>query len=362
MKCRSCHRVASRGGRGYCKAHYDQKLRLERPVSKWVDPGPAREHIARLHSEGMPYRRIGELVGMSAGALSRVANGQTKFIQLHNEQLILGISVSGEASPRPESWVPVFASARRLRSLSRMGYSQSVLAERLGVRVDTVNKYLKLHGPMMRSSIADAVTELFAELQLTPLDSPEFQTLGAKKARTLAAKRGWPLPLEWDEDTLNDPTAMPHAKVCIWPSTRRLRALCRMGFSQKYLSERLDIPTDKTSEILRFLGPIDYSLADAIEKLFNELRDTPSDDERLTSRRAAQARSVTASYGWAFPGELGDVFKKPAKQELESMNRSKNDRANTAKQMLSEGVSKAEIARRMSVNPTTVYFWLREAA
>jgi len=243
---------------------------------------------------------------------------------------------------------------RRLRALVAAGYRQDDLASRLGVAWQTVSMAVNGNRLYVLADFAIATQELFEELEFTPG--------GDTRSINWATKRGWVPPLAWDPETIDDPTAMPDAKINVYASTRRLRALCRMGFSQKYMSERLDIPTDKTSEILRFLGPIDYSLADAIEKLFNELRDTPKDDERLTTRRAAQARSVTARYGWAFPDDLGDVFKKPSKQEIESMNRSNNERADTAKKMFSEGVSKSEIARRMNVNPTTVYAWLREAA
>ena len=301
--------------------------------------------------------RIALLAGVSRmSTLRGVLDPRRERVRTLTERKILSVPVPAGWVPTDECSrrVPLAGTQRRLRALVAAGYRQDDLASRLGVAWQTVSMAVNGNRLYVLADFAIATQELFEELEFTPG--------GDTRSINWATKRGWVPPLAWDPETIDDPTAMPDAKINVYASTRRLRALCRMGFSQKYMSERLDIPTDKTSEILRFLGPIDYSLADAIEKLFNELRDTPKDDERLTSRRAAQARSVTARYGWAFPDDLGDVFKKPSKQEIESMNRSNNERADTAKKMFSEGVSKSEIARRMNVNPTTVYAWLREAA
>lgn len=349
MKCArlKCPNTAQRGKRGFCDSHW-----LALPDAGYVDAAEASEHINRLKSSGWTYRSIANESGMSADGIRLLAIGEWANVSKRTFASVMAIPLTDGVADKGAQRLPNVGVRRRIEALAAAGYSQSQLADELGVTLQCVNYWHRT--PRVSAATVAKIAALFERLQMIP--GPSVRT------RTLATSRCWVPPLAWDEDAIDDPDAMPDARVNVYASSRRLRALCRMGFSQKYMSERLDIPTDKTSEILRFLGPIDYSLADAIEKLFNELRGTPKDDERLTSRRAAQARSVTARYGWAFPDDLGDVFKKPSKQEIESMNRSNNERADTAKKMFSEGVSKSEIARQLNVNPTTVYAWLREAA
>jgi len=356
MKCRQphCKNPGKKRVRGLCDRCY-LLFRRDRIAKGWIPGTMSTEaviaHLDALRDVGIGYRRVGELIGRDGQVVRRI-NGNTKVLRDIGER-ILCVPIDWRLA-KDEARFDATGSRRRLQSLLALGYDNRTLAREIDYTENSIWRIQSGTQTIIEAAAARKIEAAFNRLQLTPGASVR----AVNRAKTL----GYPAPLAWDEDTLDDPNAMPDAKINVFASTRRLRSLCRMGFAQKYLSERLNIPTDKTSEILRFLGPIDYSLADAIEKLFNELRDTPKNDERLTSRRAAQGRSVCAGYGWAFPDDLGDVFKKPSKQELDSMNRSKNDRADTAKKLLSEGVSKAEIARRMSVNPTTVYFWLREAA
>lgn len=359
MKCSrpNCDGNVWRSYTDLCKAHRDMEVR--RCGLNMVDAERARKHLLALAAAGFGPVQVQQMSGVAFQRLANIRAGGNAKIRRATEAAILAVSIPDDVveASLDNAILPQAGSLRRLQALQAIGYTNEMLARECDVTAWTIYRLLAGEQRVIAST-ARRIRQAFDRLQMTC--PPE--SIGTRRARMRAEKRGWPPPFAWDEDTIDDPEAMPDAKVCIWASTRRLRALCRMGFSQKYMSERLDIPTDKTSEILRFLGPIDYSLADAIEKLFNELRDTPKEDERLTTRRAAQARSVTAGYGWVFPDDLGDIFKKPLKRELESMNRSNNERADTAKKMLSEGVSKSEIARRMNVNPTTVYAWLREAA
>lgn len=317
----------------------------------YVDGDPVREHLQLLHRSGWGWQEIANAAGMTRTGTDLVRTGVSRRVQAATAERVLSIPLAGKPVANG-ALVSSLGSWRRATALMAVGHCRKTVAREAGISNSVM--YRIFHGDLVTAETAAKLSATFQRL--------EHVSGASRRSINEAAKFGWPPPLSWDEDSLDDPCAMPDAKINVYASTRRLRSLCRMGFAQKYLSERLDIPTDKTSEILRFLGPIDYSLADAIEKLFDELRATPSDDERLTSRRAAQARTVTSRYGWVFPDELGDIFKKPSKEELASMDKSNDERVQTVKKMLSEGVSKAEIARRMNVNPATVYLWLREAA
>lgn len=341
-KCTRTARVNHKGG--LCNKHYEAL-----PNRGYVDAAPVQEHLEHLYATGKTLKSVSEVTGLSADTLCSVS--RRTWVQKRTAVAVMAIETPGGfvSSRRVVSAV---GTRRRLQALMASGWSRVDLAEKFGVSERAVRNWMDRSG--VEAGTAASVARMFTDLEMTS---------GTSTRSAIFAKRhGWPPPLAWDPDQIDDPNAMPDARINVYASTRRLRSLCRMGFSQKYLAERLDIGIDVVSEILRFYGPIDYSLADSIEKLFGELRVVSSDDDRLTSRRAAQSRTVTARYGWPLPDDLGDVFKTPSKGEFASMDRSNDQRIVTVKKMLSEGVSKAEIARRMNVNPTTVYFWLKEVA
>jgi hypothetical protein len=89
--------------------------------------------------------------------------------------------------------------ARRLRALMTIGWAKHHLADQLGVstvRVDTL-----LRQPTVRRPTAARVVALYEHLS----DTPGPSTIAAAKTRAL----GYPPPIAWDDDTIDDPDAVP---------------------------------------------------------------------------------------------------------------------------------------------------------
>lgn len=89
---------------------------------------------------------------------------------------------------------------RRVQALSALGWSQSYLGERFGVGVSAVQQWTV--SSLVQAKTATSVRRLYDELSMTPGPSA--------RARGWAAKRGWPPPLAWDDDTIDDPAARPY--------------------------------------------------------------------------------------------------------------------------------------------------------
>lgn len=356
MKCLQdhCRNEGKKRIRGLCDRCY-LLFQRDRIAKGWI-PGvmstePVIDHLERLQAVGIGYRRVAEFVGHERAVIQKIKR-HDKILRNIGER-ILRIPVDWRLA-KDEARLDATGSRRRLQALLAIGYDNRTQAREAGYTENSVWRIQSGAQSIIEAAAARRIEEAFNRLQMTSGPSG--------RAVNRAKMLGYPPPLAWDEDDIDDPNAMPDARVNVYASARRLQALCRMGFAQKYLAERLSLTPDVISEILRFTSPIEYRLADSIEKLFTELRKVPADDERLTTRRAAQARSVTARYGWALPDELGDIFKKPSKQELSAMNRAENPRADEAKKLFKAGVSKSEIARRMHVNYTTVRDWIGKAA
>lgn len=93
--------------------------------------------------------------------------------------------------------------ARRLQALVAIGYSQTALCQRLGL--PSSNLALLIHGkrPNVWKKTHDRVDALFAQCWSQPI-------LGESgdRARRLAAKHGWVVPLAWDD--IDDPAEKPN--------------------------------------------------------------------------------------------------------------------------------------------------------
>lgn len=100
---------------------------------------------------------------------------------------------------------------RRIQALVALGWCYPELAARSGVSGAQVHKWAK-GGAYIRATSRDKIVGLYEALSMThpPSDTPA-QRRNAKYARTIAAKRGWPPPLAWDD--IDDPNERPDMGV-----------------------------------------------------------------------------------------------------------------------------------------------------
>ncbi len=109
-----------------------------------------------------------------------------------------------EGRAQPEM-VDSTGTARRVRALVALGYTWTDLSRHLGVDPSTIRWLGARPRPTVRLRTAAAVTALYDELSTTPG--------GKAYAYTIARKNGWPPPLAWDDDTIDDPQAQRWAGV-----------------------------------------------------------------------------------------------------------------------------------------------------
>lgn len=95
--------------------------------------------------------------------------------------------------------VPTLGTRRRIRALSRAGYTQTSLAEAAGVGYTTL--LYAFRQKMMYRYVAEAVAVVYDQWSMIP--GPNRQA--ASTART----RGWPGPWNWTPETIDDPDAEP---------------------------------------------------------------------------------------------------------------------------------------------------------
>lgn len=169
----------------------------------------ARAHVLQLMEQGLGLERIAEAAAVGSGVVGALVYGQRgarrdrglpKSVRADHEQRLLALSAEDVRA----GYVSGEGMTRRLRALVAIGYTETELAERLGVAVANLNRWVSLGRETVLSSSAEAVAALYAELEMTPRTGP-----AARRARRLAERRGWLPPLAWDDIDLDPSPPVP---------------------------------------------------------------------------------------------------------------------------------------------------------
>lgn len=203
------------------KANRDYEARYRRAKlygrydSGRVDAQPAREHLARLVAGGISLKRCAQLASVGQSTLGYILYGRTernepprKRIEKHVAEAVLAIQPRLELMA-PGRRVPCTGTARRLQALVTLGYSVSTLAAMLGVERTNMDS---LMDPAREVTVkrALAVRALYERLWCTPNVPDEWRAkIAASRARNMATARGWAPPMAWDDETIDDPAAVP---------------------------------------------------------------------------------------------------------------------------------------------------------
>ena len=252
MNCRRCPNKTRPGWRGYCKKHYFQVLRNDGRESGWLPSDEARTHLVALRKAGVRWVQLIEMSGMGEKSLRYLHDGKTERIQVESAKRILAMRAPTsvpDADKNTYAFTPAIGTVRRLQALQAMGYTQQELATRLGNNRWTLGLIARQNAPEVRVSTARKVDKLFRNLQLLP--PPD--TSAARRARTLAAKRGWVLPFCWDEDDIDNPLAKPFVPTGFTTKNRmewyqKLRA---KGLNDGQIAKEMNISPSSLSRWLQ---------------------------------------------------------------------------------------------------------------
>ena len=211
----TCTRCNSGGQlrRGLCHNCYESDRGRYGWTADRVDIKPVREHLARLRDAGIGTRTIAELSGASRSAINAIINGrggtdrageQYKRTSTTVAAKILAVTPpTGPTDPRIANKQPVdgIGTNRRLQALAVLGWPIREIMLRLGTTASISNTSRLYSAEQVTAITARSVAALYEELSMTPGPSPH--------ATTRAASHGWLGPLEWDDDTIDNPSIGP---------------------------------------------------------------------------------------------------------------------------------------------------------
>jgi transcriptional regulator with XRE-family HTH domain len=184
-----------------------------------VDAGPVRAHVQDLQNAGLGLKRIAVLSGVSNGALSKLMYGkrqpdgtQVPSVQVRTDTAVKLFRVTAHPDLLGQTvCIPSSGTIRRLQALVAAGWSQSKLARELGMNPSNFTGVMVR--PECQTRTARAVSDLYE--RLAPVPPPEDShrdRIAASRARNRASAAGWPPPLWWDPEDLDDPTFSEHLR------------------------------------------------------------------------------------------------------------------------------------------------------
>ena len=117
-----------------CAARQQRRARKQ---TAWVDPTPARQHLAHLRQQGIGLDRIAQLSGLSRRTLAYLAQGRFKVVHTATERAVL----STRPIPAPGQHIPAQGTLRCLRVLLREGFEIPILSVYLDLHPGWFRRY-----------------------------------------------------------------------------------------------------------------------------------------------------------------------------------------------------------------------------
>ncbi|WP_354643938.1 hypothetical protein [Kitasatospora camelliae] len=200
-RCPKCTAAATR---------YSANRRRQKAYGRWqplVDAGRVRAHLDTLRAAGLTTRQISDRSSVHAIVIENLGRNRTQRVRPANADAILAIQPPAHVY----SLAPVDATAtrRRLQALTALGWPLTRITTTAGVHPRSIRDVLHGRQAAVAASTAAAIHAAYG--QLWDRDPAMHGVLPRliRGAQALAASRQWAPPLAWDDDSINDPTALP---------------------------------------------------------------------------------------------------------------------------------------------------------
>lgn len=211
----------------------------------YVDAGPVRDHVRLLMSAGIGRRAIMRASGVSHGALTKLLYGTadrapSRQVRPDTAERLLRLTPSLDLVA---DGIPIDATGtrRRLQALVAIGWPKATLATRLG-RTPS-NFHTLLTKPRVTARTARTTRALYDALwNIQPDQHGHASRQAATRARNHARRNGWPPPMAWDDDSIDNPDGAPDRGAAagrVSAIAENAAELAEQGFTRDQITERL---------------------------------------------------------------------------------------------------------------------------
>ncbi|WP_331764787.1 hypothetical protein [Streptomyces sp. NBC_01238] len=178
----------------------------------FVDAEPVREHLRQVNAAGMPYRAICERLGLAhESSLQHLMWGRGEYgpgqqVRRETAELVLAYWPSLEDFP-DGSRIGATGTRRRIEALAVRGWPRHAVAKRIGM--DECNFRKAVKRDRITARLARQVAAVYDALwDQDPLEHG-VPLNAVSRVRADAARLGFRSALAWDDDTIDDPAAVP---------------------------------------------------------------------------------------------------------------------------------------------------------
>ncbi len=196
----------------------------------------------------MGSKRAARLAGLATSTVDKLlygaperGMGPSKRIRRATADALLAVKAD-LSTLGGRALVDATGTRRRLQALVAIGWSQSKLGRELGMGPGNFGSMLG-RGRLYVSTVR-AVRDLYDRLWSTgPPEDEHRDKIAANRARNYARARGWAVPQAWDDDTIDDPTAIPEGAAAPdcrkkLPAVDELAWLVKLGETDEALAVR----------------------------------------------------------------------------------------------------------------------------
>jgi len=183
---------------------YQKQWRVDRArgITRTIPADSVREHLLHLLEGEATLRGIAEVSGIPLSVVARLARSRQSRVSRRVAAALLAVTTS-ELTQRsnPSGLVPKVGAVRRIRALHAIGHSASDIAAVSTLTERDVHDVVTQPGRWITQARWEAIARAYGHLSMTPGSS--------SKAREIAAAAGYPPPLAWDEEAIDDADAQP---------------------------------------------------------------------------------------------------------------------------------------------------------
>lgn len=164
----------------------------------------------------LSHRQIARLSNTEHCTIARLLDGRQLTLYRTTADRLLAVPLSAEPV---SGYVPGTGAIRRLQGLYALGHYNGDIADDSGLSRDFITELTRGVYPTLNARHDKVIKETYGRLSMRVGQS--WQT------RRLAARMGWAPPLAWDDDTIDDPGAVPALDAARpRPSTSKDAAAC----------------------------------------------------------------------------------------------------------------------------------------
>lgn len=233
---------------------WDRQRRAARKAGQWqphVDAEPVRQHLRTLAEHGITLHRAAEMAGIGARSLHPLFQPQHGRRRRHQHTVRAELAAKILAIT-PEAATPAkvdpTGTARRIQACVAVGWPMRYLAPHFGLSDTYVHQIIQRSSKdhLLLAATAAKVADGYERVKTQKPHRHGIRPVDVKKARNLAASRGWPPPKYWADrmDVIDDPHFQPEygllraqiiAEEAHWLMTagrlNREQAAARLGVS-----------------------------------------------------------------------------------------------------------------------------------